>query len=40
MLAHCLAKKTVLFANTDVWVESLPEDVEDVFHSEDRKSVV
>ena len=33
-LAHCLAKKTVLFANTDVWVESLPEDVEDVFHSD------
>ena len=34
MLAHCLAKKTVLSAYTDVWVESLPENVEDVFHSD------
>ena len=33
-LAHCLAKKAVLSADTDVWVESLPEDVEDVFHSD------
>ena len=33
-LAHCLAKKVVLSANTDVWVESLPKDVEDVFHSD------
>ena len=32
MLAHCLAKKTVLSADTDVWVKSLPEDVENVFH--------
>ena len=33
-LAHCLAKKAILSADTDVWVESLPEDVEDVFHSD------
>ena len=33
-LAHCLAKKAVLSADTDVWIESLPEDVEDVFHSD------
>ena len=33
-LAHCLAKKAVLPADTNVWVESLPEDVEDVFHSD------
>ncbi|XP_030958481.1 uncharacterized protein LOC115980358 [Quercus lobata] len=33
-LAHCLAKKAVLSTDTDVWVESLPEDVEDVFHSD------
>ena len=33
-LAHCLAKKAVLSAYTDVWVESLPENVEDVFHSD------
>ena len=32
MLAHCLAKKAVLSADTDVWVKSLPEDVENVFH--------
>ncbi|XP_075651133.1 uncharacterized protein LOC142621681 [Castanea sativa] len=31
-LAHCLAKKAVLFVDTDVWVESLPEDVENFFH--------
>ncbi|KAL4610409.1 hypothetical protein ACB092_08G047800 [Castanea dentata] len=31
-LAHCLAKKVVLSTNIDVWVESLPEDVEDVYH--------
>ena len=34
MLAHCLAKKAVLSADTDVWVKSLPEDVENVFHSD------
>ena len=33
-LAHCLAKNAVLSTDTDVWVESLPEDVEDVFLSE------
>ena len=33
-LAHCLAKKAVLSADTNVWVESLLEDVEDVFHSD------
>ena len=33
-LAHCLTKNAVLPADTDVWVESLPEDVEDVFLSE------
>ena len=33
-LAHCLAKKAVLSADTDVWVESLLENVEDVFHSD------
>ena len=34
MLAHCLAKKTVLSADTDVWVKSLLENVKDVFHSD------
>ena len=33
-LAHCLAKKIVLSADTDVWVKSLLENVEDVFHSD------
>ena len=33
-LAHCLAKKAVLSADINVWVESLLEDVEDVFHSD------
>ena len=33
-LAHCLAKKVVLSIDTDVWVASLLEDVEDVFHSD------
>ena len=33
-LAHCLAKKAVLSTDTNVWVESLLEDVEDVFHSD------
>ena len=31
-LAHCLAKKTVLSADIDVWVKSLSDEVEDVFH--------
>ena len=34
MLAHCLAKKAVLSTDIDVWVKSLPEDVENVFHSD------
>ena len=33
-LAHCLAKKVVLSIDTDVWVASLLEDVEDVFYSD------
>ncbi|KAK7852312.1 hypothetical protein CFP56_039425 [Quercus suber] len=33
-LAHSLAKKTVLFANTKVRVEALPEEVADVFQSD------
>ena len=32
--AHSLAKNVVLFADTDVWIETLPEDVEDVFQSD------
>ena len=31
-LAHFLAKNVVLSIDTDVWVKSLPEEVEDVFH--------
>ena len=30
-LAHILARKAVVFADTDVWVEELPTDLEDVF---------
>ena len=30
-LAHSLAKKTILFADTKVWVEALPKEVADVF---------
>ena len=30
-LAQALARKAVLFADTDVWVEELPNDLEDVF---------
>ena len=30
-LAHALARKAILSANTDVWVESLPSDLDDVF---------
>ena len=33
-IAHALARRAVLTADTDVWVEELPSDVEDVFHSE------
>ena len=31
MLAHALARRAILFANTDVWVESLPSDLDSVF---------
>ena len=30
-LAHSLAKRAVLAANTDVWLEELPQDLVDVF---------
>ena len=30
-LAHALARRAILSANTDVWVESLPSDLDDVF---------
>ena len=30
MLAHVLARRTVLSANTEVWIEELPQDLEDV----------
>ena len=33
-LAHSLAKNAVLSADTDVWIKTLPEDVEDVFQSD------
>ena len=33
-LAHSLAKKSVLFADLEVWVEDLPEDVDVVFQSD------
>ena len=33
-LAHSLAKKTVLTADMEVWVEALPEEVADVFQSD------
>ena len=33
-LAHALARRAVLSADTDVWVEELPNDLEDVFLSE------
>ena len=33
-LAHCLVEKIVLSADTNVWVETLPKDVEDVFQSD------
>ena len=31
MLAHSLARRAVLSADTVVWVEELPTDLEDVF---------
>ena len=33
-LVHALAKRAVLTVNTDVWVEELPYDLEDVLHSD------
>lgn len=33
-LAHSLAKNVVLFVDTDVWIEALPEDVDGVFQSD------
>ena len=33
-LAHNLAKKAVLSADLEVWVEELPEDVDVVFQSD------
>ena len=33
-LAHALARIAILSADTNVWVESLPSDLEDVFQSD------
>ena len=33
-LAHALARRAILSADTNVWVESLPSDLEDVFQSD------
>ncbi|XP_030924737.1 uncharacterized protein LOC115951725 [Quercus lobata] len=33
-LAHALARRAVLSADTDVWVEELPNDLDDVFRSD------
>ena len=33
ILAHCLAKKAILSADLEVWVEDLPEDVDVVLQS-------
>ena len=33
-LAHALVRRAVLSADTDVWVESLPSNLEDVFQSD------
>lgn len=33
-LAHSLVKKSVLSTDTEIWVEALPEDVDDVFQSD------
>ena len=30
MLAHALARRAVLSADTEVWIEELPQDLEDV----------
>lgn len=32
-LAHGLGRRTVLSADTDVWIEDLPRDLDDVFQS-------
>ena len=32
-LAHSLAKNAFLSIDTDVWIKTLPKDVEDVFQS-------
>ena len=34
MLAHALARRVVLSADMDVWVESLPSDLDSVFQSD------
>ena len=33
-LAHGLARRVVLFADTNIWVEEMPSDLEDVFQSD------
>ena len=33
-LAHSLARRAVLTADTDVWLEDLPQDLDDVFQSD------
>ena len=33
-LAHSLARRAVLTADTDVWVEELPSDLDDVFQND------
>lgn len=30
-LAHTLARKTILSVDTDVWMEELPNDLDDIF---------
>ena len=31
-LAHALARRAILVADTDVWLENLPPNLDDVFH--------
>ena len=33
-LAHVLAKRAVIYVDTNVWVESLPSDLDSVFQSD------
>ena len=33
-LAHTLVRRAVLFVDTDVWIKSLPNDLDDVFQSD------